>query len=561
MMSKKLYFLIAWIFIIFMCFVPPMEAASKSRTKILSQKEKYQPAILKDVNSYQLGTNEFILKLSGRDIPNPSLMSDGNYLTIIIPDTKAANIKKINLLMSEFHQEVPTIVNFKIQNISEDLQWRTEIDLETSLNITEKSLTRSYDGLSVRVKLKQDEGNFVKFVPTPKVANSPEAFLPFKMSNKINTEFRDAELRDVFRLIMEDSGKNVIIDNSFPKDIIISLTLVDIKAEEILNYLMNQYDLACTIAGNNTIAFGTREALYKLSGKKEIKSFKIAYADLPAVVTMLKNLAAVTDSELTQDERMRTIHVNTNPAKMNQVEDIIKRLDVPAQQVMIRASIFEFEDSVTQDVQAAIEGVYDKWTFRSNYGDNAFDGSSGIVQMLDETYTYGKSNFDRQITVALQALETKGKGKTIANPSVIAVDGQQAKISLKQEILYNQGINEKGNVQWGTEEVGPEMTFTPKVEENGYVYLDIDIQTGYFNNNANAGGNIETSTRTVTTKIRVHDGMPFVIGGLNQDIRSVSIAKIPVLGDIPLIGELFKWRNNSHSKTQAVMIVTPYILN
>ena len=557
-MSKKLYFLISLIFIILLCCPPPMKAEaakSKSKTKIQPKQEIYQPATLKDVNSYQLGMNEFILKLSGRDIPNPTLESDGNYLTIIIPDTKASNVKKINLLMSEFHQEVPTIINFNIQNISEDLEWRTEIDLETSLNIENKSITRSYDGLSVRVKLKQDDNNFVKFIPTQKVPNSPEAFLPFRMSHKINTEFRDAELRDVFRLIMEDSGKNVIIDNSFPKDIVISLTLVDIKAEEILNYLMNQYDLACTIAGNNTIAFGTRESLYKLSGRKEIKSFKIAYADLGAVVTMLKNLAAVNDSEITQDERMRTLHINTNPAKMYQVEDIIKRLDVPAQQVMLRASIFEFSDSVTKEVQTAIEAVYDKWTFTSDP-----KSGKGLINYLDETYMNGKANFNRQVTATLQALENKGKGRTVANPSVIAVDGQEATISLKQDILYSKGINEKGNIEWGNEEVGPELKFTPKIEENGYVYLDININTGDYLGK-DTDGNIQTTTREVTTKIRVRDGMPFVIGGLNQDGHIVTQAKIPVLGDIPLLGELFKWRNNEHNRTQAVMIVTPFILN
>lgn len=554
-MSKKIYFLFSLIFIIFLCLTPPAQAARKKSKLSVPKQEKYQPAQLKDVNSYQLGTNEFIVKLSGRDIPTPRLESDGNYLTVIIPDTKAANPKKINLLMSEFHQEVPAITYFNIKNVSEDMLWRTEIDLETNLNIQEKSITRSYDGLSVRVKLKPDDNNFVKFVPTQKVMNEPEAFLPFRMSHKINTEFRDAELRDVFRLIMEDSGKNVIIDNSFPKDIVISLSLVDIKAEEILNYLMNQYDLACTVAGNNTIAFGTREALYKLSGSKEIKSFKIAYADLASVVTMLKNLAAVTDKEITQDERMRTIHVNTNPAKMRQIEDIITRLDVPAQQVMIRASIFEFNDSVTKDVQTAIEAVYDKWTFTSNPQEG-----TGLIQYLDETYLYGKSNFNRQITATLQALENKGKGRTVANPSVIAVDGQEATISLKQDILYSKGYNEKGNVEWGSEEVGPELKFTPKIEENGYVYLDINIQTGDYLGK-DTDGNIQSTTREVTTKIRVRDGMPFVIGGLNQDGHIVTQAKIPVLGDIPLIGELFKWRNNEHNKTQAVMIVTPLILN
>ena len=559
-MSKKSYFLALLIFIVFIFAIPPAEGASKRRSKSSVQpqniqKEIYQPVLLKDVNSYQLGSNEFVLKISGRDLPNPRLESDGNYLTVIIPDAKAANPKKINLLMSEFHQEVPNIINFKIKNVSEDMQWRTEIDLETNLDIKEKSISRSFDGLSVRVKLKPEENNFVKFVPTPKVPNSPEAFLPFRMSNKINTEFRDAELRDVFRLIMEDSGKNVIIDNSFPKDIVISLTLVDIKAEEILNYLMNQYDLACTVAGHNTIAFGTRESLYKLSGQKEIKSFKIAYADLAAVVTMLKNLAAVTDAEITQDERMRTIHVNTNPAKMYQVEDIIKRLDVPAQQVMIRASIFEFNDSVTKDVQAAIEAVYDKWTFTSDPRNG-----SGIINYLDETYLNGKANFNRQITATLQALENRGKGKTLANPSVIAVDGQEATISLKQDILYSKGYNEKGNVEWDTEEVGPELKFTPKIEENGYVYLDINIKTGDYLGK-DTDGNIQTTEREVTTKIRVRDGMPFVIGGLNQDGHVVTQAKIPVLGDIPLLGELFKWRNDEHNRTQAVMIVTPFIIN
>lgn len=565
-MSRKLCFLFSLILIFFCCTAVGEAERVKTKTKTKMQPQKvqeeiqpereiYQPSQLKDVNSYQLGMDEFILSLSGRDIPTPTVESEGNYLTITIPDTKAANPKKINLFMSEFHQEVPLITSFKIQNVSEDMVWRTEIDLETDRHIETKVLSRTFEGLTIRIKLEQDDNNFVKFVPTPKVPNAPEAFLPFKMSNKINTEFRDAELRDVFRLIMEDSGRNVIIDNSFPKDITISLTLVDIKAEEILNYLMNQYDLACTMAGDNTIAFGTREALYRLSGRKEIKSFKIAYADLGAAITMLKNLAAVTDAEITQDERMRTIHVNTNPAKMNRVEDVIKRLDVPAQQVMIRASIFEFSDSVTKDVQTAIEAVYDKWTFVSNP-----KNSTGRINFIDETYLNGKANFNRQITATLQALENRGKGRTIANPSVIAIDGQEATISLKQEILYSKGYNEKGNVEWGTEEVGPELKFTPKIEENGYVYLDINIQTGDYLGK-DTDGNISTTTREVTTKIRVRDGMPFVIGGLNQDGHIVTSAKIPVLGDIPLLGELFKWRNNEHNKTQAVMIVTPYILN
>ena len=270
---------------------------------------------------------------------------------------------------------------------------------------------------------------------------------------------------------------------------------------------------------------------------------------------MLKNLVGLADNEYTQDDRMKTIHINTNPAKMRKVEDAITRLDVPAHQVMIRASIFEFNDSATTDVQIALNAVYDKWTFTADPANG-----SGILSFEDRTYSQGRSNFDRYITGTLQALENKGKGRTVANPSVIAVDGQEATISLKQDILYTKGFNEKGNVEWGNEEVGPELKFTPRIEENGYVYLDINITTGDYLGK-DTDGNIQTTTREVTTKIRVRDGMPFVIGGLNQDGRIITEARIPVLSNIPLLGELFKYKNDEHNRTQAVMIVTPYIIN
>ncbi len=544
-MSKKLCTLFLLISIFFFCCPPPLQAARKEKNTIS----------LNDVSSYQLGMSEFVLKLSGKNLPAPYVEAEGNSMSIIFNGAWAKNIKKINLLMGDFHQEVPAIVNFSAENISDDEGKRVFIELETDKIIESTSAAQNYDGWSLRIKLEEQKNNFVKFEPTPISVRVPESFLPFKMKTIITTEFRDANLQDIFRMIMEESGKNIIIDNSFPKDITLSMSLVGIEAEELINYLMNQYDLTCYPAGVNTIAFGTRDSLSKLSGKNEIKSFKIAYADLAQFNTMLKNLTGLTDAEYTQDERMRTVHINTNPAKMRRVEDAITRLDVPARQVLIRASIFEFNDSATQDVQVAINAVYDKWTFMSDPKNTA-----GLISYVDRTYSLGRSNFDRYITGTLQALENKSKGRTIANPSVIAIDGQEATIDLKQKILYSKGFNEKGNVEWGSEEVGPELKFTPKIEENGYVYLDINITTGDYLGK-DTDGNIQTAKRDVTTKIRVRDGMPFVIGGLHQDGQITTEAKFPILGDIPLLGELFKYKNNEHNKTQAVMIVTPYILN
>ena len=221
---------------------------------------------------------------------------------------------------------------------------------------------------------------------------------------------------------------------------------------------------------------------------------------------------------------------------------------------MIRASIFEFSDAATKDVQHTLELAYDKWAFN-------MDLANGIAQLNyeDRTYSQGTSNFDRYITASLNALERRDKGKTIANPSVIAIDGQEASVSLKQKILYRKGLNEKGGVEYGTEDVGPELKFKPVIEDNGYVNLDITINTGDYLG-SDSDGNIRTTKREVKTKIRVKDGMPFVVGGLHQDSDIKVNNKIPILGNIPLLGNLFSYNSKDKNRTQAVMIVTPYII-
>ena len=240
---------------------------------------------------------------------------------------------------------------------------------------------------------------------------------------------------------------------------------------------------------------------------------------------------------------------------MQEVEEMIKTLDVPLRQVLIRASIFEFNDTATKDVQKALNLVYDEWSLTSNPA-----RGSGILSYEDRTYSEGRSALDRYITATLSALEYKNKGRTVANPSVITVEGEEAKITLKQNILYSAGMDDNKNPTWATEDVGPELTFIPVIEDKGYINLDITINTGDYLGK-DTDGNIITTDREVDTHIRVRDGMPFVVGGLFQDIETRLTTKIPILGDIPILGELFTYNSTGRTKTQAVMIVTPYILD
>ena len=524
-------------------------------------KPKFKGNFLTSFHAYQLGTYEFVLKIYGKHLPLPSdedFSLYENTMQIILENTKVKNTQAMKLLTENLENSVPLISSINIENISDD---KVSIFLESISPMTLEAADQGIDGLTFRISTedKSEKASLydmenISIAPVKNYPTTPKNTLYFSAEEKITVDLRDADLRDVLRILMDQLGRNTIIDSSFPQGIFITMSLKSVRIDEVLNYLLKTYDIACYRAGANVVAFGMKNDLYKLSGEREVKSFKIAYAELEKASAMLKSLVTLQDSEVTADERMRTLHVNTNPAKMEEVEKAIKIIDVPSRQVMIRASIFEFTDEATAAVQHSLEMVYDKW--RMN-----LDLSSGVNLLTynDDTYKNGKTNFDRYITATLSGLETKDKGKTVANPSVIAVDGQEASIKLKQEILYRKGLNKDGAVEWDTKEVGPELKFKPLIEDNGYVYLEITIKTGDYLG-SDGEENIRTTNREVTTKVRVKDGMPFVVGGLNMDTDVRMRNKIPIVGNIPLLGELFSYSSKEKNKAQAVMIVTPYII-
>lgn len=561
---------------------------------------KYSGPLLTGCHIYQLGADEFVLKLNGRNLPVPRTEIDDSSLEILIEGAQANNPDEINSSMRNLLETVPVLYGFSVENISEDNIQRVYVQVDANAPLSLTSVTRSVSGSTLRLKTSEKKDIFAdapNFQDLPKrTATFPENTLPFRAATRTTIEFRDADLQDVFRLFMAALGRNILIDASFPRNVQVTMTLVDVRIDEVMNYLLRAYDIACFQYAPNMIAFGTSEGLYKLSGSKELKTFKISYASPQRVGEILKNLlgfsvtliedtvksgseasassrtttgssesartelntarttAGSSVSEIMIDQRRRIIYVKTNPARMEEAEELIKMLDVPLRQVMIRASIFEFNDAATLDVQNSLNMVYDKWTFQSNPSSNG-----GILEFADRTYMQGRSQLDRYITNALSALETKNKGKTVANPSVITIEGEEAKIKLKQNIVYSAGRDDSGNPTWETEEVGPELTFTPIIEDKGYINLTIKINTGDYLGK-DTDGNLRTTDREVETHIRVRDGMPFVVGGLFQDIETRYKSKIPILGDIPLFGNLFSYTSDENNKNQAVMIVTPYII-
>ena len=151
----------------------------------------------------------------------------------------------------------------------------------------------------------------------------------------------------------------------------------------------------------------------------------------------------------------------------------------------------------------------------------------------------------------------------MANPSVITLDGEEAEVRLTEDYPYISERDDSGNPTWSTQTVGPQLKITPKIGRDGFLTIKLTIETGEVLEmiTGSTGEQMpRTSTRSVATQVRVRDGEPFVVGGLFRDNKTNRRVRIPVLGQLPILGELFTYRYNERNKTQVVMLVVPHIL-
>jgi type IV pilus assembly protein PilQ len=295
---------------------------------------------------------------------------------------------------------------------------------------------------------------------------------------------------------------------------------------------------------------------------------------------LLQSITGVTNYVV--DERLRTVYVTASEAKLYEVEQTLDKIDHPGQQVLLQARIIEVTDDAQDEVEALVNAVYDEWWA-------AFGASGGRVGYYDDNVNNEDTPYDpsvdpedRAITLpgelefpdissgalhvldaGLRALESQSLANVLASPSVVTVDGMPAEVKLTQNFIYQSGLDDNGNPQFETEEAGPTLSFTPTIGRADVVTIDMDVSTGQILEFRRSGQSEVpvTSTRDVTTTVRVRNGEPFVVGGLFSEQTNRSVTKIPIISEIPLLGELFKIRNESTTNTEVVIVVVPYILD
>jgi type IV pilus assembly protein PilQ len=531
---------------------------------------EYLP-VLSSFEFYQIGDTDLVIGVSGKGLPAPEVSHFDNKTMVVFREVYGERV-------SREHQSntASMITNVVAEQTGGDYV----LTITTVLPLQIRSVRGVPPSDSYTLRL-TTVVQHQKMIEEPVATQQPQTLKvptgPFAVTTPITLDLRDTELRDVFRLLGIQLKKNIIIHDSVPP-VMVTMTLKNTPLSEVFSYLMKTYDITYEFIGKDTIVIGTSDGLSKVSGKEETRVYRIAYADPAALAALVTNLTGVPADRLVVDPRLRTLYATSNPSKLEEIAIVIQSLDHPGKQVMLHARILEFTDGATLDVETALNAVYDHWWFSytgqgggrggfvddNRRGRNYTQPSEGaIIPGVTDMLTPMQGVW-REFDVAFRALETKGKGKTLANPSVITIDGQEASISLTEDYPYISGRDDGGNPTWSSETVGPQLKLTPRLGRDGIVSLQLNIETGEVIEmiTGSTGEQMpRTSTRSVTTNVRVRDGEPFVIGGLFRENDTRRNVRIPVLGSIPLLGEIFNYRYREHQKTQVVIVVVPYILD
>jgi general secretion pathway protein D len=281
------------------------------------------------------------------------------------------------------------------------------------------------------------------------------------------------------------------------------------------------------------------------------------------------------------DKDTNSLIITAGQRTMRAVNSIIDKLDIRRPQVMVQAIIAEVSVTKTSDlgVNWAIDGsatgvgvggfiapvngtsiidLYNDATTPSNLASNP---PSGTVLGIGKLTASGV-NF----AAVLQALQSDSRTNIIATPQVVTRDNQEAKMEVAQEVPFLTGQYTTTNGTGSAfqtiqrEEVGTILTVTPTINEGDAVLLKLQIESSSLSGSTEGAVDLVTNKNVITTSVLVKDGGTLVLGGLIQDNATNSNNSVPLLGSIPIIGELFRARNTSKSKTDFLIFLQPRIL-
>jgi type IV pilus secretin PilQ/predicted competence protein len=418
----------------------------------------------------------------------------------------------------------------------------------------------------------------------------PELLTPVRqrMQQEVSVDFRQTPIEDVLMIMSRQADVDII--KSPRVEGTVTATLKDIPLAEALSNILEAHGYTY-IATENMIRVIPREDVMQVVEKVESKVYRVTYADVKDVEDALKKFISDRGS-ISSSYSTSNIIVTDVESKMKAIDQFMAEIDRVTPQILVEAKIYDIMSTDSLDLgvewQAGTNTGYLDGTqvfqngspatgsignaYQSSVTDPFTTGSfSGNTSKTDTIglLRYGIINDHINVDVALHATQEDIRAKLLANPRIMVLDNQQAEIKIIEEIPYQELTQTSAGGSIGTtafRQVGVELRVTPHLTRDGLIRLMLNpkfsVRTGDVQIQGTNGISPQPiiATREQTTVALVKDQQTVVIGGLKKQEVSQQINKVPLLGDLPLLGGLFKFEGESTINSELVIFITPKLI-
>lgn len=415
----------------------------------------------------------------------------------------------------------------------------------------------------------------------------------------LSLDFQDIEVRTVLQILAKESGINIVASDSVQGKM--TLSLKDVPWDQALDLVLSARDLVMEKNGNIiNILTNTESKKRRLEDAEDraklddliplvSQTFQLKYKNVEELRDVLKldqrgNDSGTSGSLLTKrgsarvDPATNTLIVKDTSTVIQEFQRLIEELDVPARQVMVETRIVEADVSVGRDLRiklgyaragrTGVGNTYNNALNNRNVGVGASTGAIDISPNINlptvatATTALGliRSFGSSALSLELSAMEEENRSKTISSPRVLTQDRKEAEIRQGTQIPY-QTRDADGSYTTAFKDAVLSMKVTPRITPDNNIILDVTINKDNVDNTrVNADGEPAISVKQVKTQAMVENGGTLVVGGVYQEQISNNISKVPLLGDVPVLGNLFKSKSRNHQRSEVLFFITPRII-
>ena len=578
------------------------EAVSSSHTtpstQIVNSKIASSEVAAVMVDFRKSGRSNGIVEIMTRKYQGkPDIKQNNGSLTITLKNYPLPVQAQRNLDVTDFSTPVRNVVLKRIGN-------DTQVVIKN-----QGTWTHSIKTMNDRIVVEITQKSSVEDSGLP--SNQNKSF----KGNKVSLDFQDVDVRTVLQILAKESGMNIVASDSVTGKM--TLTLKDVPWDQALDLVMQARNLDMRKTGNVINVAPRDELLAKdkaiLTQQREIdelgplysRTFQLKYKNVEEFRKILKlddsssggngskTILSSRGSALI-DPATNTLVITDNTFILQKFEKLIAELDVPARQVMVEARIVEAEDGFSRQlgVKFGYAGSNGKNSWGSNWT-NALANRTSYVNGQRTLANWARDPSKNEIPalpawtvdpnvnlptaaatssialvhalssgalgLELSAQQAQNKLKIVSTPRVLTQDRKEAIIESGTEVPY-QEASSSGATSTSFKKAVLGMTVTPNITPDGQIIMDIKINKDSVNSDCRATEPC-INTQRLNTNVMVEDGGTLILGGIYREENSEGVSKVPLLGDIPVVGNLFKSKTRSDKKTELLIFITPRIVD